>query len=779
MTTIFETRQELELERTPVYKVQFEDGTTISSGKLRVNHDWLDELDACDELFGIDEFKAYEHPFAFPYLDRSPLADMFLFDHEWQVSGGDIGAAGSVLQIPQTTTPMQIIPEQGHVSVSSIQLGITDYQNIITEMLTRPVFGQRMTLWQGFYDMSDDDFMVAYMGTIQSVVMQRDFGGYQLAIHNMQSLVNKQLFQVAHSFTRHDIDADVMRVDLEATTDFEMKGYAFIESELVRYRRDHISLVFEERGAYGSPISEHNANAPVTQCYVLGPAHPIDIRLGIYYRSGGMTWPPPKTCLCLNYDDIDWPAFARARDVIGPDWKFQFYITEPMNVMDWISNELDLVTGCYPFLTADGKLSIKAFAPATPGKHHFDHDRILANDGELQLSWSLAAGTLGQPINDVVVNYDQNPITKEYHNIYHAINQPSVELYGRFPVVINSSGLRFQLEGTAGQIFNRVASIINRYQDGAPVVTIRTHLRDQFADVGELATITSRFLPNRLTGFRGWIQTKAEIINRSVQWDDGFVDFTLLAFDLDWPYSQAVLASAPVVYYRLGESFGTMAADSSGHLYHGTYINGPTLGVAGAISGDPNTAVRFNGSTQSMLGPASSAPFELMAFSAECWLKMPPGLPAGAVAVLGPSGELYSGWLLYLYWDAFAAGIDFVLYNAPDLETEVWAEYPIGTFVNDWVHVVATHTGAGRLLYINGVKAAESGVPFTVGYTAHYPFRLGTFAGAHPQFYLNGYLDEVSIYNRALGPDEVAEHYDAGQRLVPAPGRRRYAALTP
>ena len=63
-------------------------------------------------------------------------------------------------------------------------------------------------------------------------------------------------------------------------------------------------------------------------------------------------------------------------------------------------------------------------------------------------------------------------------------------------------------------------------------------------------------------------------------------------------YSQTVLADSPRAYWRLGEASGTSAADASGNGRTGSYVASPTLGVPGALTGDSNTAVGFNGSSQ-------------------------------------------------------------------------------------------------------------------------------------------------------------------------------------
>ena len=67
----------------------------------------------------------------------------------------------------------------------------------------------------------------------------------------------------------------------------------------------------------------------------------------------------------------------------------------------------------------------------------------------------------------------------------------------------------------------------------------------------------------------------------------------------DWssPYGSAVMQDQPLAYWRLGESSGTLAADFSGNTRDGNYNGGVTLGQPGAVSGDPDTASLFNGSS--------------------------------------------------------------------------------------------------------------------------------------------------------------------------------------
>lgn len=89
--------------------------------------------------------------------------------------------------------------------------------------------------------------------------------------------------------------------------------------------------------------------------------------------------------------------------------------------------------------------------------------------------------------------------------------------------------------------------------------------------------------------------------------------------------------------------------------------------------------------------------------------------------------------------------------------------------VNDGVfhYVAVTYDGSTESVYLDGVLSGSK--PWTqVAYDARYNYQLGTGftqgwpAGNGGWYSLNGVIDEPSLYNRALSPDEVASIYSAG-----------------
>ena len=62
----------------------------------------------------------------------------------------------------------------------------------------------------------------------------------------------------------------------------------------------------------------------------------------------------------------------------------------------------------------------------------------------------------------------------------------------------------------------------------------------------------------------------------------------------------------PSAYYRLGETAGQTAHDSSGKAYDGTFGTGITLGAAGALGGDSDTAYQFTNGLVGVVVPQST-----------------------------------------------------------------------------------------------------------------------------------------------------------------------------
>jgi hypothetical protein len=218
------------------------------------------------------------------------------------------------------------------------------------------------------------------------------------------------------------------------------------------------------------------------------------------------------------------------------------------------------------------------------------------------------------------------------------------------------------------------------------------------------------------------------------------------------------------------------AKDSAGDN-HGTLKGRVTFapGVAGQ-------AFDFNGTDGRIdMGNAPSLHLSSGDFSVSAWvnfrsLKRPPGnpdpAPLGDMWIVGKmslaTGPNVDGWALLKqddnhFWFGFGGGNTNGL--DPDKPTTIRSTTSVVPGV--WYHVVAVKTAAHFSLYVNGIEEASKPLPaFKDTNTAD--LLLG-HADCN-SFHMNGLIDEVTVYSRALSPAEVKARWRA---LAPATNKEK------
>jgi large repetitive protein len=222
-------------------------------------------------------------------------------------------------------------------------------------------------------------------------------------------------------------------------------------------------------------------------------------------------------------------------------------------------------------------------------------------------------------------------------------------------------------------------------------------------------------------------------------------------------YKDAVLADSPVGYWRLGETSGTTAADGIAGR-HGSYIGAPSLNQTGALTGDTNPAVTFNGTSQYATVPYDAA-FNPAQFSVEGWAKPTGG--AGTFRTVATSwyelggGASPRGYWLGVgtddkWWLSIANGTTFTNIIGPTVT------------LSSWAHVLGTYDGTTGRLYVNGILVASTAVTYAANVSA--PFGIGAYwANGSWIGLLPGSLDEVAVYNTALSQTRIQTHYLLGR----------------
>jgi hypothetical protein len=233
-------------------------------------------------------------------------------------------------------------------------------------------------------------------------------------------------------------------------------------------------------------------------------------------------------------------------------------------------------------------------------------------------------------------------------------------------------------------------------------------------------------------------------------------------------YPATVLADSPSFFWRLGDTSGTTAADSSPNGFTGIYESGTTQGAAGPITGDSTTATTFNGSTG--LVTSAQAVNNPTQFSMELWFKTTTNT-GGKLMGFGNNQTGSSGNYdrhIYMMNDG---QLVFGVYN----NTEETIETPDVYNDGQWHYAVATEGPSGMTFYVDGQLIGTNSNVTPQAYTGYWrvggdnlngwnldPWGSNSQGTTEPNsYYFQGTIGDVAVYPSVLSAAQVATHYAA------------------
>lgn len=188
-------------------------------------------------------------------------------------------------------------------------------------------------------------------------------------------------------------------------------------------------------------------------------------------------------------------------------------------------------------------------------------------------------------------------------------------------------------------------------------------------------------------------------------------------------------------YLMEGDARDVGALEQHGQLMGGTFTTDRF--------GQPNRALQLDGQGAWMSTPVDGQRHPL---SLSFWFYLE-----------GRPGERHFAVLSSSMADAFGHG--FVIGSGTNqLNANLVANFTFAS--HRWTHGVVTYGDTIRV-YLDGKLSAEKPTPPGAGVPAG-NFAIGTHRGSPDGAYFPGALDDVLIYDRVLGPEEVAGLYDAG-----------------
>jgi len=212
--------------------------------------------------------------------------------------------------------------------------------------------------------------------------------------------------------------------------------------------------------------------------------------------------------------------------------------------------------------------------------------------------------------------------------------------------------------------------------------------------------------------------------------------------------------SGIIAWWPMDEPSGTAAEDIIG-AHPGVHVNGP-LPATGQVDG----SLRLDGIDDYVgVGDSDDWAFGIGNFAIELWAKF--NSPGGGT-VSHPS-HIFIGndegpgtqnkWF-------FALGGGFLNFhiNGPVVGSHFFPLAPFSPNLNEWYHLAVTRNGNVWTIYVNGV-AVGSEVRTVEVPNANAPLTIGQ---AEQLGFMNGLLDEVTVYKRALTQSELQAIFNAG-----------------
>ncbi len=198
------------------------------------------------------------------------------------------------------------------------------------------------------------------------------------------------------------------------------------------------------------------------------------------------------------------------------------------------------------------------------------------------------------------------------------------------------------------------------------------------------------------------------------------------------------------------------ATDKSGYNNNATLYGSPTYvdnTPHSVIESKPEKrALALNGTSQWVRIPKDSSLKPTNAVTVEAWVY--PRQLGKSQFILG-QGCMGSHRDYYIYFTSDR----FRMYACNGIRCDAISSDRI-TAINRWYHVVGTWNTKETKIIVNAVEFSTASANSEIVYSGSSIY-LGRY-GCGTTTYLNGIIDEVRIYERALGSSEIQQHYAEG-----------------
>lgn len=206
--------------------------------------------------------------------------------------------------------------------------------------------------------------------------------------------------------------------------------------------------------------------------------------------------------------------------------------------------------------------------------------------------------------------------------------------------------------------------------------------------------------------------------------------------------------SGLVGYWHFDEGASSTAYDASGSGNTGTIQGSPTW--ASGASCEAGGCLTLNGSNQYLSMGATSSLDLAGKVSVTAWIH-PNSTARQLVVALGDGDDYTNNYQMFIDTGAF--------FTVGEGASAAYATKSGSIASGNWYYLAGTFDGTTAKIYINGILEGQD--TFSGTRQSGGSFRVGMRAPSGvPEWYFNGAIDEVRVYNRVLSATEIADQYN-------------------
>lgn len=231
----------------------------------------------------------------------------------------------------------------------------------------------------------------------------------------------------------------------------------------------------------------------------------------------------------------------------------------------------------------------------------------------------------------------------------------------------------------------------------------------------------------------------------------------LFVFSFSAAKAQVNLKNGLVAHYTLDGH----AADSSGNGLNGTIVGSPISSVS--RFGRPNTAMKFDGTNDAIMVKHNVKLNLTTNKTISLWYKIESstGLPFYPIILYKPGITDYPTFGIFFHEDP-AYGptwhkVSFIQGNSSFINKENVTKQDYRNYVNQWVHIAATHTSADGYMriFFNGSISDSLYVGNFISNTSTDSMAIGRGHAPYGGNNFKGFIDDIRIYDRPITKIEV------------------------